>query len=465
MRFRSLSLAVTLGLLLPGCGETLHFSFGDASSDVSDASTGVDAAVPPLDGGSSSPPEETVPDAAAPDAIAPCPDGAWEASDACIPWSSCAAGTRVAADPSSTADRVCVACGPNETSVGTNATSCHPSAIAIASGAAHTCIVVADETVRCWGWDGWGQLAASEADNHSLPVVAVGVSHATTLVAGTQHTCALLDDGTVTCWGKIQDGYGLPPTKIAGLSGVEALSAGSEHTCALMLDGTVQCWGYNFYGQLGDGTDISRPTPAPVANVSDAVGIASGPLHNCAIRRDGSAICWGTGSFGELGDGTTEGIRATPKASVALGGISAMALGADFSCAQRTDRSVFCWGRNQSGQLGSLLPAVSLSPVAVTPLLSTVRLAAGRGDVCAVMEDGSAVCWGTNATGQLGYAGPLRTPLAPVNGLTGATQLAPGTNHACAVTDGNVLCWGDNTYGQLGDGTNTARSSAASIRW
>ena len=141
------------------------------------------------------------------------------------------------------------------------------------------------------------------------------------------HTCAILDDGSVSCWG--QNNFGQlgdgtttdrnAPTQISSLGTdrtAVAITAGDFHTCAILDDGSVSCWGSNNYGQIGDGTTTDRNTPTPTSSLGTdrtAVAITAGGLHTCAILDDGSVSCWGSNWDGQLGDGTTTD-RTTPTA-------------------------------------------------------------------------------------------------------------------------------------------------------
>ena len=146
--------------------------------------------------------------------------------------------------------------------------------------------------------------------------------------AGLYHTCALLSTGAVKCWG--YNGYGqlgdnsqttrLTPVDVSGLSsGVTAISAGTYHTCALLSTGAVKCWGYNGYGQLGDNSQTTRLTPVDVSGLSSGVtAISASYLHSCAFLSTGAVKCWGYNYYGQLGD-NSQTQRLTP---VAVSGIS-----------------------------------------------------------------------------------------------------------------------------------------------
>ncbi|MGH7270876.1 MAG: RCC1 domain-containing protein, partial [Polyangiaceae bacterium] len=155
------------------------------------------------------------------------------------------------------------------------------SSVDIAAGYNYTCVVLTDGTAECWGDDSYSELGdgrlVGSADGGGIapqawPTQVVGLSNAVKIVAGVMHTCALLADGTVSCWGtnaygQIGDGRigeRVGPTPVVGLSGVKQIAVGWMHTCALLEDESVECWGDNTFGELGDGTTTSRLVPTRV---------------------------------------------------------------------------------------------------------------------------------------------------------------------------------------------------------
>ncbi|MGC9079924.1 MAG: RCC1 domain-containing protein, partial [Nanopusillaceae archaeon] len=183
----------------------------------------------------------------------------------------------------------------------------------IAAGGSHTCALLSDGTVKCWGSNDDGQLGDGTNVYRHTPVIVQNLSNAIAIAAGESHTCALLSDGTVWCWGYNafgQLGYGTyftdryTPVKVQNLSNAIAIAAGGYHTCALLSDRTVWCWGSNYFGQLGDGTREDRHTPVKVQNLSNVIAIAAGWYHTCALLYDGTVWCWGDNDDGQLGDGT-----------------------------------------------------------------------------------------------------------------------------------------------------------------
>ncbi len=264
-----------------------------------------------------------------------------------------------------------------------------------------------------------------------------------------------------------------PAANAAGLS-VVGLAAGLQHTCLLTTTGAVYCWGYNGFGQLGSGSSINfQPSPKPVSGLSSGVTqITAGAYHTCALLTTGTVMCWGYNLQGQIGVANPTPPAGpeyfTPVAIPSLTGVSAIAAGYDFTCAV-VSGGVKCWGNNKWGTLGvPITTANSDTPVDVTGLGSgsgASSITAGFDHACALLS-GAVQCWGTNSYGQLGNgttdppSSPVTMPVT-VTGLSGATAIAAGSQHTCALVGnpGTVRCWGENTFGQLGTGNTTNQSS------
>jgi alpha-tubulin suppressor-like RCC1 family protein len=349
-------------------------------------------------------------------------------------------------------------------------------ATALATGASgeHTCVIVAGGQVKCWGYNEYGQLGDNTlVPIQRTPVTVVGLTGATALASARSHSCAIVAEGQVKCWGyngsgQLGDGtlnHRRTPVTVTGLTGATALAAGNGHTCALVANGQVTCWGANGAGQLGDGTRINAPTPVSVTGLTGVTALVAGAGHTCALVLGGQVKCWGNNWYGQLGDGTSFEAW-TPVTVVGLTDATALEAGASHTCAIAAGGQAKCWGYNDSGQLGAdIAKWVQPTPVTVVRLSGATTLGAGEGHTCALVAGGQATCWGLNSSGQLGDSTLIhrRTPVS-VTGLANATALAAGLQHTCAlVAEGQVKCWGANHHGQLGDGTLIDRPTPVTV--
>ncbi|MEO1056875.1 MAG: hypothetical protein AAFY28_08185, partial [Actinomycetota bacterium] len=234
---------------------------------------------------------------------------------------------------------------PAATSPAHAAPGVHPGGdwVDVAVGVHHVCARSAKGEVRCWGSGFFGQLgnesnvdigdnAGEMGDN--LATVDLGSGRtATALAAGYLHTCAILDDGNVKCWGRNANGElgvgntfnlgddpnemgdDLPTVDLGTDRTATAISAGDTHSCALLDNGDVKCWGANGDGQLGQGDKIVRGDNAgelgdnlPAIDLGlgrTAVAISSNAKHNCVVLDNALVKCWGNNDDGQLGQGDT----------------------------------------------------------------------------------------------------------------------------------------------------------------
>jgi alpha-tubulin suppressor-like RCC1 family protein len=397
-------------------------------------------------------------------------------------------------------------------------------AVQVSSGVDHTCALLEDATVKCWGLNRNGQLGLGDRDPRGIDPLGLGNAlravqlggrrTVTEIVAGGYHSCALLDNGSVKCWGgnkygqlglgdrqargddPREMGAALRPVDLGAGRRATQITAGSFHTCALLDDRTVKCWGYNGSGVLGLGDSSDRGDrpgemgdalrPVALGTGRTATRVTAGGFNTCALLDDRSVKCWGWNSDGQLGLGDTSargdqpfemgdflppidlgtGRRAT---RIAVGG---------HMCAVLDDATVKCWGRNvdgqlglgdtkargdQPGEMGDRLRAVSLGRGRTVS-----RVAVGGNHSCAVLDRGTVKCWGWGLTGALGLGnkatrgderGEMGDRLRPVDlGSRTAAQVTAADAGTCVLLrTRRVACWGDNRFGQLGLGDNISR--------
>lgn len=380
-----------------------------------------------------------------------------------------------------------------------------PAVTAVAAGGDHTCALLDNGEVRCWGNGSLGALGYGNTESigdDEAPAEAGSVDlggKATAIVAASNSTCALLDDGTVRCWGfgaVGQLGYGnkenigddetpaeAGPVDLDGPFRVAvALTAGANHVCALLDNGSVMCWGSGGFGRLGYGSfdnvgDDETPADVGPVNVGGTrvTTIAAGLFHTCALLSDTSVRCWGFGQEGALGYGNTKAIGddETPATAgpVNVGGsgvVTALTAGGSQTCAfvPSLPGGVRCWGANDHGQLGTgntVRIGDNETPAAAAPMTlgsTPSAISIGRFHACGVFEGRGLRCWGRGSSGQLGYAnvsdvgagGPVQDA-GTVDLGGGATMVSSGFLHTCAVLDtGSVTCWGEGSKGRLGYG-------------
>jgi alpha-tubulin suppressor-like RCC1 family protein len=383
--------------------------------------------------------------------------------------------------------------------------SCAPAGVlrvnAVTVGDRHTCALLSKGIVSCWGYNYSGQLGNSSNSGidvaNPTPKVVGGLTGVVQVVAGADHTCALLSNGTVSCWGgngtgelgrnPINQVPNPTPMVVGGLTDVVQIAASMGETCALVYkpvldhtnvspNGTVWCWGSNIAGKSGTTYTGPSPTPVEVPGLINITQITAGGDHTCALIKGGAVSCWGNNSWGEAGNTTNNGVHVLPPLPqdpptvvAGLTDVTQVAAGNNHTCALITNRTVTCWGSNFEGQLGNTtniddFEAANPTPTSVAGLTDVAQITAGYDDTCALLTNSTVTCWGANGSGQSGNRVAMRdpTPLV-VAGLMGVRQVVTSAQyaaHTCATLfNGTVSCWGDNTWGQLGNPTNTGHAS------
>jgi alpha-tubulin suppressor-like RCC1 family protein len=302
----------------------------------------------------------------------------------------------------------------------------------------------------------------------SSPAAVQGLVGARTVVAGDEHSCALMGDGSVYCWGANnlgQLGMGsrsptITPVQVVGVQGAVALSAGAQHTCAILDDDTVRCWGANERGQLGSGTpgeDGASPlVVGPLSGRPSQIGSTS--TASCVLV-GGNVECWGY--VPDAG----EAVAPLPRA-LNVQNVVQLGAGPSSFCFAFLDGTISCSPRGWLGDAASddaTLDGGS-SPSTVQGLDGKRWVGFGRGDThtCLLDDSGLVSCWGSNFYGQLGDSSGTgnRSIASSVPGLSGILAVAAAGSHTCVVAgDGSVLCWGINGSSQLGTGDEAASSA------
>ena len=359
----------------------------------------------------------------------------------------------------------------------------------VATGGYHSCALMPDQTVWCWGQNIVGQLGDGTHTDSTLPVKVSGLAPAIDIAAGEYHSCAVTTTNEVWCWGS--NAYGelgngtttqdsATPVHAAGFSALQ-VSAGHEFTCAVSVFHFVRCWGDNNYGELGDGTMADSSTPVVVKNLSNVIAVSAGYYHACAIESNGTLWCWGDNGNGELGNGSAA-LSSDVPVIVPMQNVTAVSAGNSDTCAiGDAPGHLLCWGWNIDGELGNGSFTDSNMPVPVggtsSPLTGVQQFSVGNDSTCAIVTVTSGpvvLCWGDNNHGKLGDGSnaPDRPFPGPVFGLAGAAsgaptgpaQVAVGGQHACVVVQtAQVECWGYGFYGQLGDGSSMDRHIPAPV--
>ena len=423
-----------------------------------------------------------------------------------------------------------------QTCLGAGALTLLSVGVAHAGHGYHHCAVSDAGQVKCWGYNPFGQLGQEHRVNRGVQGGEMGNSllftnlgtglSAQQVVNGVHHSCALLDDGQVKCWGYNAHGNlghgdtahrgdnggemgdSLPFTNLgAGVRAVK-LTAGVYHTCALLEDASVKCWGHNSYGQLGLGTnahqgDSDNEMGDNLSSVNlgtnaqgqahTVLDVAAGFYHTCALLDDGQVKCWGINDVGQLGQGSTiqrgdnGGEMGNSLAYTNLGTnaqgqpltVASIDAGYYGTCAILEGGGVKCWGDNANGKLGqghtsnigdqaadmgNNLDPIDLGTNAQGQAHTVKDVAVQIHSVCAILDDDRVKCWGYNGHGNLGHGDNVNhgdsanemgnnLTYTDLGDVATPVRLGSGYYSTCALFDnGGVKCWGYNLYGGLGTG-------------
>jgi alpha-tubulin suppressor-like RCC1 family protein len=297
----------------------------------------------------------------------------------------------------------------------------------VSIGKGFACVILDDDTLKCWGANTYGQLGVGDTTTRDAPAGPVNLGSGRTakaVVCGESNTCAILDDGSIKCWGALQkSGYWsycagcsssgtitTPRSDAIDLGGrtAKVMARGKFHTCAILDDDTLKCWGWNSEGLLGYGytNDNVGYKPGEVSAMSlgavpTSVAIGRNGQSSCAILTGGAVKCWGLNTQGQLGDGT-DTYRTSPVAVDLGAGYTAKIIETSYSttCAILNDDSIKCWGSNSGGEFGighTLTDSTSKTtvPLPAGRTAKSISLYTSGYGPCAVLDDDTVWCWGT----------------------------------------------------------------------
>ncbi len=290
-----------------------------------------------------------------------------------------------------------------------------------------------------------------------------------------------LDSGVVKVLARVAQMLISPDTLNLSIGDTSTLRAQVLDSAGGTITGRVIVWSANGLGitvsQAGLVTAVGGGDAQVAASVEGKVGttavrsradgpaqlVAGGDVHGCAASSAGTVYCWGLDEYGQLGSGAWQS-SSTARRTAAMPVASALSAGKESTCALTVSGEAWCWGINTWGQAGPATGSICiygkpcrLAPARVADAMIFGRLATGDAHVCALTTTGAGWCWGGNGSGALGTGAadnqPHPQPVAVAGGLT-FSEIAAGNEHTCAIaTGGDAYCWGWNAAGELGTGT------------
>lgn len=337
--------------------------------------------------------------------------------------------------------------------------------IDISAGYNHTCVIRRDGSLWCWGRNEVGELGILTPGSVPVPLFVPLPGKAKKVAAGgaiyvgmvaLAHTCVILEDTTVYCWGSGNYGQlglggsvsSFEPAQVTSLVNAVDLSAGGGHTCAVKSDGDLFCWGLDENGQVGDGMAQDATTPKLI--MGNAKSVDAGQNHTCAIMQTGSLRCWGKNFDGQLGTGDSTDRLAPAEVGIPLKlNVDEVATGDRHTCARKGNEA-YCFGNDYNGACAANKWGPVPDPTLVA-VPAVTHIAVGRERSGAVSSAAGLVkMWGVAPLGD-GGGGVTGTPVDV--SIEGVAKIAGGYQHTCVLkTNGEVWCWGEDNDEQLGNG-------------
>jgi len=329
----------------------------------------------------------------------------------------------------------------------------------VAGGSYHTAAIKTDGSLWVWGRNNFAQLGDNTTTNRSIPVTTfAGGTDWKSVACGGEHTLAIKTDGSLWNWGKGNDGRlgindtttrSTPVTTIAGGNNWKQVAGGNRHCAAVKTDGTLWCWGLNENNQAGNRVGGATFTPVTTfAGGTTWKQVACGGFHTVAIKTDGTLWIWGQNinNFGQLGvnDGNE---RRTPVTTFAGGNTWKSVFCGNFhTAAIKTDGSLWGWGINGQGQLGTNDTTNRSTPVTTFAGGTNWKSASSgvggfSGHVAAIKTDGTLWVWGRGNERQLGTSDTTTrsTPVTTFAGGNNWKSASSGYFHTAAIQSNDYI--------------------------
>jgi alpha-tubulin suppressor-like RCC1 family protein len=306
-----------------------------------------------------------------------------------------------------------------------------------------------DGTVWTWGFSGYGGhgIGGSGNINRTTPVQIGADTTWAKLAVSPEHAMAIKTDGTLWAWGynpfsNLGDGTTttrFSPIQIGTDNSWAYLSENGTMTYtrhAIKVDGTLWGWGLQNYGKIGDNSVTRRSTPVQIGSNTTWKQVSNGYTLTTAIKTDGTLWTWGDNTYGQLGDNTRTG-RSSPVQTISAGNSwRQVAAGWNFAAAIKTDGTLWSWGRNNAGNIGDNTLTNYSSPVqTVAGGTNWKQVSTSEKSVAAIKTDGTLWTWGDNTHGQLGTNDRTHrsSPVQTVAGGTNWKVVQTGRYHTFGV--------------------------------
>ncbi len=349
--------------------------------------------------------------------------------------------------------------------VGT-ATPANPPFNYLALGNEQTCGKDSIGNALCWGRGTEGQLGDGNGLDSMAAVTVSSITNVTSLDSFTRTVCAVDGSSNGHCWGDntygqigsgVVGGIYSAPYTLPNAGTWAQLTVGNGHVCARKSGGAIQCWGRNIYGQLGNGTTTDNANVGTqISGGGTFIHLDAGAFFTCAVKSDNTVWCWGQNTYGQLGNSSVTNSSIPVQSSLLGTGIVKVAAGGSHACSLDGSGNIRCVGRGTVGQLGNGNGTDSWNTTANVIGSFYDKVVAGQDHTCAKKSDNTLWCWGSNSFGQLGDGTGVNSNSPVQIGTAEWADVFAGYNHTCGIkTDNTMWCWGNNLNGQLGDGTQT----------